>query len=616
MRRFAALVLCALILAASATPAGAETVPDGTVSWLSTGDSFSSGHGIPGNAGDCAQSAGAWGLTAVNELLASHRWKIGKPVFSACTGRVVSDFYNRRADSGGKGSLWEWTKEQAGQPDPKFDVITLSFGGNDLDFSGVAKQCILDGVCQTSEADLIDRVAQLNSPTRFVIDDGGPGGTGEAKKGSMADLYGTIASRHLTPRGRLVIMGYPRLYAPAGEWPGWSWAMCNNVTRSSADMLGRVSEALDTTLASAVTKANRSVGGRIEYVSAVDLWGGKNASRSGQGHEQCGAGEDWLNGPNTITGTLTDTKAGLQLGSLHPNLIGHAAAGKAVADLLAARGLAAKPTFPDWKNYSYPKGLCGSDSGPMPMTAGKTTKATYDNPTVERPVGNLESVVEGDLTGDGVPEAVVSISCNRSGVSGGGARTATIWTATGPAAATLVVPDVSAAVGAGGGEDSGFIFDAKVTAGILMVVAGANGPGDPAGQPQSRQVARFRLEGNRLTRQGTIKVAAGPDRDAVGPFMVGLAYGLDVSDVATPEAAKAGKALNLKGAILFQKSCRLDGDVTSLCEIEVSRNSATTTVTVVHQPDVPSDAEYRDGEYIRNGKPYEPTKFIVLDIKG
>ena len=133
--------LAALYVGASPPNATAQVTPAApSVSWQSAGDSYSSGEGVFGNVGDCAQSQSAYGPLAA-DALRDVGWEIQSETFTACTGHLVEDYFNRRQDSGGKPSLWSWGIEQGGPE--RVDVIAMSFGGNDIGFAGLVSQCLL-----------------------------------------------------------------------------------------------------------------------------------------------------------------------------------------------------------------------------------------------------------------------------------------------------------------------------------------------------------------------------------------------------------------------------------------------------------------------------------------
>ena len=102
---------------------------DSPISWQSTGDSYASGTGIDDAQGDCYHSQSAFGPAAARIVKATG-WRIGSETFTACHDHYAEDLFNARTGSGG--SLWDWSRQQRGPE--RVDVLTLSFGGNDIGF--------------------------------------------------------------------------------------------------------------------------------------------------------------------------------------------------------------------------------------------------------------------------------------------------------------------------------------------------------------------------------------------------------------------------------------------------------------------------------------------------
>jgi hypothetical protein len=336
-------------------PVSSAAPPSGPVSWISTGDSYSSGEGVQGAEGPCSQSQLAFGPLAAERLLAQH-WKISPEVFTACTGHLVEDEFHARPDSGGKASLWDWGKEQGG-PD-QANIITLSFGGNDIGFADYLTSCLGEWAtpatsfasvvgggsraqsattCGTPEAELNSRIDALLDPPSSCADRRHQSDGSVAhfdcrlllegdRTGSIIDFYTGLVHDHLTPDGTLVVVGYPSLFAPVSEWGWYEQAACAGITRSDAERLIRVSQHLDDKLREAVERANQQLGSnRVRYVSREQLF------RDGS-HELCGTGDDWINGL-TITGHEgSDVYVD---GSFHPNANGHDATADAVLGAIA-----------------------------------------------------------------------------------------------------------------------------------------------------------------------------------------------------------------------------------------------------------------------------------------
>lgn len=361
MSRLAALVavipLAVALLSVSAGPAAADDPPS-RVSWQSAGDSFSSGEGVRGNQGACAQSDLAYGPRTADLLRerSTYGWGVTSLTFTACTGHLAEDYLNsvQVEDDDPDSSLWQWGLQQDGPE--QVDVITMSFGGNDIGFPDVITDCLLfvpndwtayrirvEPVvapaargCSETEPELHRRVDALLEPIGSGAECARTDrrrGTGydcplriaNGVTGSIADFYRYVVENMLTDRGQLYVVGYPQLFAPTSEWPAWSFAACNFVRRSDADMLGAVAEHLDTILSTAVDRANNRLGAdRVHYLSRRDLF------RTG-GHELCGRGEDWLNGlaNNRDEGSSVRLQT-----SFHPDDRGHEATADALAKLV------------------------------------------------------------------------------------------------------------------------------------------------------------------------------------------------------------------------------------------------------------------------------------------
>lgn len=323
-------------------------VPHGEVSWQSAGDSYSSGEGVFGNVGDCAQSDLAYGPVAV-ERLGETGWDISS-TFTACTSHLVEDYFNPRQDSEGRGSLWDWGIEQGGPQQP--DIITMSFGGNDIGFADVIKECLIGlpdswgeflvgGLassltgCDISEEELTARVDALLDPPRS--DCTGFRRTGEAgydctldigdRRGSIIDFYYDVVTQRLSEHGQLYIVGYPRLIAPVDQWPGWIKTSCQGVLRGDSEKLGRVSEHLNMKLNEAVRRVNQALGEeRVHFLDRLALF------RDGK-HELCGTNTDWLNGIAVDRGEGLGVRLAT---SFHPNADGHSGTADALVDLVSA----------------------------------------------------------------------------------------------------------------------------------------------------------------------------------------------------------------------------------------------------------------------------------------
>lgn len=440
----------ALLLALNApSPAvsAARVPPPAEVSWQSAGDSYSSGEGVFGNKGDCAQSEDAYG-PATADLLRSRGWGITNETFTACTGHLVEDYFNSRV-KGGK-SLWDWGRAE--HAPERIDVITMSFGGNDIGFADVISQCLVplpdtwhspsSGLtgCDEAEGDLSSRIDRLLDPAaectgrrndRAVHDlnvsaDGFDCNLALAgRRGSIIDFYYDIVTQRLTDRGRLYIVGYPRLFADVNEWPGWVKVGCQLVLRGDTEKLDRVAEHFNDQLRVAVDRTNRALGSdRVVFVPQLASY------RDGH-HELCGTGRDWLNG------IASDRDTGFAIRkqtSFHPNKAGHAAAAKGLADTVATSFPRPQPTTTtpaqgsitsfDMMNARLPVGTCNSPDGtswlsnePIQLMNGSGNNIPGDLADGDSSVvGVMSTSVVGyaDLDHDGTTDALLEVECTGS----------------------------------------------------------------------------------------------------------------------------------------------------------------------------------------------------------
>lgn len=305
-----------------------------TVTWLSAGDSYSSGVGTdPHATGPCRRSPQAAGPAAA-ELLRRQGWTISH-THTACEGGFVEDMFNRRSQTSGRMSMWEEHVEALEGPG-RVDIVTLSLGGNDIGFEEVVLACIpFTRITELllgcpSESALQARIDGLVDPAKAC-----PGSSRRGSRpdygcelridgqlyGSISDFYRKIVMERLTERGRLYVIGYPSLIAPSSEWRLFD--PCRVLYKpETVDRLGRLAEHLNRQLAGAVRQANQALG--VERVHYVDTY---TPFREGR-REVCGRGSDFIHG---ITHVGTNPLTGWYR-SFHLNNAGHAEVARLLAE--------------------------------------------------------------------------------------------------------------------------------------------------------------------------------------------------------------------------------------------------------------------------------------------
>lgn len=335
-RRRSIVLVAALLGAAIGDPSTGAMLAEPLsreVTWAAIGDSFSSGEGISG-AGDalgdiCARSDLAYGVRAAELLRTQRSWKIVSAPNAACSGAVTPEVY---AKSSHEKPLDAQLEQVRGTAD-RFDVITLSTGGNDVGFADILVRCLLpkghlpaswgelgradfvrSGECRDGLGDMYESIDTLLEPHTIPATDT----SGPRDSKSLPDLYRMIVDDYLTPEGVLVVAGYPRIFAPVAEWPDWRGKRCELMSKDSAERVNLAAEHLDDVVREAIQRSG--VADRIEYVSRLDLF-----DNNGRSHSLCGAPTtEWLNGITFVRRYQA---------SFHPNEPGHAA----TAELTATR---------------------------------------------------------------------------------------------------------------------------------------------------------------------------------------------------------------------------------------------------------------------------------------
>lgn len=342
-----AMVFVASLVAAAAGAASSSeraTPLARPITWAAIGDSFSSGEGISG-AGDadwdlCARSDLAYGMRAPQLLQAQRDWEITTAPNAACTGAVTPEIY----EPGNPPKSLPSQLEQIRGTAERFDVITLSTGGNDIGFADTLADCIApkghmpDSWTELANLDVARQyctkgVGEMFDDVDALLGDhqvsDGSGGTRDSL--GLSELYRTIVESHLTPEGILVVAGYPRIFAPVDEWPAWRGRSCEFMTKNGANRINQAAGHLDDVTREAIDASG--VSDRIVYVSRLELFDNDGAS-----HSLCGRPTtEWLNGITFVRRFMA---------SFHPNEPGHAATAEATATAVedALGNTLAKPT--------------------------------------------------------------------------------------------------------------------------------------------------------------------------------------------------------------------------------------------------------------------------------
>lgn len=193
---------------------------------VSLGDSYSSGEGIEPFYGQnekiskkvnnpdwlAHRSEKAWSgmlsLSTVNGVMSENRNKnwFFVAASGATTQNIRYNFLKEYDKSGYKGSYSLAPQlaifDELGES--KADYVTLTLGGNDVDFAGTITQC----VTQSSHLNPSHLTDKLNNTWKDFFANGGV-------RDKLYDAYSDIAEK-AGPQAQIIVAGYPKLLDPAG----------------------------------------------------------------------------------------------------------------------------------------------------------------------------------------------------------------------------------------------------------------------------------------------------------------------------------------------------------------------------------------------------------------
>jgi lysophospholipase L1-like esterase len=221
----AAFVFAGAIAMPAAHAAGAN--------YVALGDSYSSGVGAGGESGSCSRSPNAYPqLWANTHAPASFQ-------FVACSGAKTTDV----------------SANQLSALSSATTLVSISIGGNDLNFSGVMLDCNLysDSTC-VSEINAAENTAHTKLP------------------GWLDTLYSQIRAR--APSAKVVVLSYPRFYDMSASW------YCPGLSTTKRQKINEGADVLDSVIAGEVAKYSNFAFADVR-------------SNFANGHEICDSGS-WL----------------------------------------------------------------------------------------------------------------------------------------------------------------------------------------------------------------------------------------------------------------------------------------------------------------------------------
>jgi hypothetical protein len=134
---------------------------------------------------------------------------LARPRFVACKGARSGDFF----------SATQWTPALG-----RFDLVTFTFGGNDIRFSPILNQCI--GL----KGDDLPTDAGHNCPKDSLL---------RARVASLLEIpyrafLTKVANDAVTPGGQIVVLGYPEMVELPDLWPAGT-SSCSLIGRADAN---------------------------------------------------------------------------------------------------------------------------------------------------------------------------------------------------------------------------------------------------------------------------------------------------------------------------------------------------------------------------------------------
>jgi lysophospholipase L1-like esterase len=358
------VVVLVPVAASRTMPAAAGEVTPLRV--LAAGDSFAAGEGLPGIQVGEEACQRALGATSESETAPSEawpvlvketfesagddaRWEVDPFWFVACTGNTSAQF--SRQGTQRAGGLSQLAESQAGSGADPWDIVLLSFGGNDVGFAETIRDCIgLDSDLVEPEALAIGRPAALLngsfagcSQTEQQIKD-----HIEAVLPAALDiLYSEVAA--VTSTGGLItVTGYPQLFADPSVWSNKDKLInrCNRLSEGDARALRGATGYLNQTIGAAVERA--AAAHPAQQWVFVDVNAAFESSPPGDTHALCGP-DEWINGfsfggitEGDLRGLdstgLSDVVTGMFNRSYHPNQAGHAGYATVTASRIRASG--------------------------------------------------------------------------------------------------------------------------------------------------------------------------------------------------------------------------------------------------------------------------------------
>lgn len=327
-RAISVLLACSLgMFGLIAIPAAHAVAAVPTVDWVALGDSYSAGVGLGQKVGECDPDSGAYGIRTYLALKDAGQIGTSSTFKSvACSGAVTGDYWTAQwpdlAAGGQRAAIGSST-----------DIVTLTFGGNDVSFPSKVYGCVL-GDCGPDMYSLSAGNSGGSAVCSKLLGCDGPSSiTWDNLFNRLVDVY-VDARLRMSAAGSLYVLSYPAPFSPYGG-SGTTCAVFSSSERAAGNALGT---RLGDTIYLAVQEANKRVAdrGRPSNIAFVD-W--RTGTRVSQGYVvpggYSGAGSRFDSVENVSTGLCNPADNATEMNgiitsatynSMHPNVYGYAVA--------------------------------------------------------------------------------------------------------------------------------------------------------------------------------------------------------------------------------------------------------------------------------------------------
>lgn len=299
-------------------PTRSIATPNTTFKYVALGDSFSAGEGVepffePTNRCHRSQLAYATQVEAPGLLGSSLRdlAEVGLGYewgFQACSGAETPDMLSSGQWGDPMPQLQSDRSGDTANPydlpvDEATDLITLTIGGNNVQFSEILKFCALSNDCTTQRF----RGSTLTQYARDQRDELSP---------NLDAVYGRISSQ--APYAQVLVLGYPQLFPESAAEQTCAKLSQRSNPRNRQQTLG-YTQAEQNLLRRLTSELNQTVAARVratgvgKFVRTAGLFGG---------HEICGNEGEWINGP-TLSFPHRHQWLRINDQAFHPNQCGH-----------------------------------------------------------------------------------------------------------------------------------------------------------------------------------------------------------------------------------------------------------------------------------------------------